>query len=654
MISITDGELLLGGKPIFSNLSWRIDRGKRIGLVGPNGAGKTSLLRVLAGEYPLEKGIVEKSRGLRIGYLPQDCAELPRQRVGEILWQAFEPLNAMEREIHTLLDTIQTAENGSPAHDKALHRYAELQEEFHQRGGYQRESEAKKIMLGLGFQHADWDRPAAEFSGGWRMRILLARLLLEKSDILLLDEPTNHLDPESLAWFEQYLLGTESGLVIVSHDRYFLDRIVTQIAEIERGRFRLYPGHYSQYRIQKQAIREQLMAQKQHQDREIAHLERFIERFKAKNTKASQAQSRIKRLEKIERIEIETEAKTVTIPLPPTPRSGREVLMLDRLGHCYGEVRALHPFSAVIHRGGRVAVWGPNGAGKTTLLSLMAKILEPTEGSVQWGYNTHIAYFSQHHAELQDSQQSVLEELSAVAPAEMQARLRDVLAAFLFQGDDVFKPVSVLSGGEKSRLALAKLLVRPVNVLIMDEPLNHLDIATVETLEETLKTFAGTIVFVSHDRFFADRLATQIWEMQAGRVTIFQGNFQDYDYAKRLQVSAAPAAPPPAGQGTGDPPSSTREQRKEQRRREAEARNHLNALRRKQEKECAAIEEKIHAAEAEIQALETQLSSGEFVRDENKMAELSRRYKQAIKLRDRLYEKWEELVDALECGVQGG
>ena len=339
MISITDGELLLGGKPIFSNLSWRIDRGKRIGLVGPNGAGKTSLLRVLAGEYALEKGSVEKSRNLTVGYLPQDSTELPRQRVGEILWRAFESLNAMEREMNHLLQTIQSTENGSPAHDKALHRYAEIQEEFHQRGGYQRESDAKKIMLGLGFQHEDWDRPAAEFSGGWRMRILLARLLLEKSDILLLDEPTNHLDPESLAWFEQHLLGTASGLILVSHDRYFLDRTVTQIAEIERGRFRLYPGNYSQYRIQKQALREQLLAQKQHQDREIAHLERFIERFKAKNTKASQAQSRIKRLEKIERIEIETDSKTIAIPLPPTPRGGKEVLALDRLGHCYSTVR---------------------------------------------------------------------------------------------------------------------------------------------------------------------------------------------------------------------------------------------------------------------------------------------------------------------------
>ncbi|MGC9330197.1 MAG: ABC-F family ATP-binding cassette domain-containing protein, partial [Candidatus Hinthialibacter sp.] len=349
-------------------------------------------------------------------------------------------------------------------------------------------------------------------------RILLANLLLQNPDILLLDEPTNHLDPPSLAWFEEYLLGSRSGVVIVSHDRYFLNRTVKEIAEIDQGRFQLYRGNYTDYKRQRDALREQLLAQQRSQEKEIAHLQSYVDRFRARKDKAAQAQSRLKRLEKIDRIEIQGDGPTVSIPMPETPRSGKEVLILENVGHCYGEVRALKPFSAVVYRGDRIAVWGPNGAGKSTLLSLMAQVITPSEGGVKWGYNTHVAYFSQHQAELQTSQKSVLDELSSVAPAEMQSCLRDVLAPFLFRGDDVFKPVSVLSGGEKSRLALAQLLIRPVNVLIMDEPLNHLDIDTVETLEETLRGFSGTLIFVSHDRYFADRLATHVWEMNAGAV----------------------------------------------------------------------------------------------------------------------------------------
>lgn len=644
MIGITDGTLQFGGRTLFSGVSWRIDIGKRIGLVGPNGSGKTTLLRVLTGENSLDGGTVETSKNLRIGYLPQDSAEIPKMRVREVLWQAFEPLNEMEREMEALLDTIHHTPDHSPDHEKALHRYSEMQEQFQERGGYQRESDALKVLLGLGFRHEDWERPVSEFSGGWRMRILLARLLLAQPDILLLDEPTNHLDPPSLAWFEQYILGNPAGMVIVSHDRYFLNRVVTEIAEIEQGRFRLYKGNYSEYKRQKEVIREQLLAQQRNQDREIAHLESFIERFRAKNTKASQAQSRMKRLEKIDRVEIAGDGPTVSIPMPETPRSGKEVLILENLGHCYGELRALRPITTTVYRGDRIAVWGPNGAGKSTLLSLMAQTLEPSEGSVKWGYNTCIAYFSQHQAELQESNKSVIDELSAVAPAEMQSRLRDVLAPFLFRGDDVFKPVSVLSGGEKSRLALAKLLARPVNVLIMDEPLNHLDINTVETLEETLRIFSGTLIFVSHDRYFADRLATHVWEMEAGRLECFPGTFQQFDYAKQQrQLSKETSAQ--------NLPSSQddRESRKDQKRREAEERNKRNALKREQEKRLKAVETEIHEIEGEIEQIEERMASGELARKPSEMAKESKRYKVLLKTKDKLYEQWEKEVERLEA-----
>lgn len=643
MIGIIDGKLQFGGRVIFAGLSWRIDIGRRIGLVGPNGAGKTTLLRILNGETTLDDGSREMSNNLRIGYLPQESAEIPRMLVRELLWQAFEPLNAMEREMNALLDDVHHIPGDSPEHHKTLHRYSELQERFQEEGGYQRESDALKVLLGLGFQHEDWERPISEFSGGWRMRILLAKLLLEKPDILLLDEPTNHLDPPSLAWFEQYILAAPAGMVIVSHDRYFLDRVVGEVAEIEQGRFRVYKGNYSEYRRQKELIREQLLAQQRNQDREIAHLESFIERFRAKNTKASQAQSRVKRLEKIERIEIAGNGPAVSIPMPETPRSGKEVLILEEMGHCYGTVRALHPFTATVFRGDRIAVWGPNGAGKSTLLSLMAQAMEPTEGIVRWGYNTHVAYFSQHQAELQESNRSAIDELSAVAPAEMQPRLRDVLAPFLFRGDDVFKPVSVLSGGEKSRLALAKLLARPVNVLIMDEPLNHLDINTVETLEETLRNFSGTLIFVSHDRYFADRLATHVWEVEAGRIECFPGTFQQFDYARQQRQQAENVAVLTQSQ---DIPN--RDTRKEQKRREAEERNRRNAQKREREKTLKNVESQIHEIEAEIGLLEKRLASGELARNPSEMAKESKRYKSLLKTKDNLYEQWEKEIGKLE------
>ncbi len=648
MINIQNGQLRLGGNVIFSDLSWRIDIGKRIGLVGPNGAGKTSILKVLLGEYPLEEGRLESSKNLKIGYLPQDSAELPNKKVSETVWDSFEPLNRMEREIHELLQVIQTTSPDTAEHNKALQRYGVLQEEFQENGGYSRESEAKKVLIGLGFDHADWDRPVNEFSGGWRMRILLTKLLLEKPDILLLDEPTNHLDPDSLAWFEQYLMNSEAGLVIVSHDRYFLDRVVTEIAEIELKTFRIFKGNYSKYRKQKEELQEQLIAQKKNQDKEIAHLEAFVERFRAKNTKATQAQSRIKRLEKIERIEIESDPDSITIPLPEIPRSGKEVLKLDGVGHTYGDIRALYPMTAGIYRGDRIAVWGPNGAGKSTLLSLMAKEFEPTEGTVHWGYNTHTAYFSQHRADLLTSQQTAFDELSSVATSDMQSRLRDVLGAFLFKGEDVFKKVSVLSGGEKSRLALAKLLVKSVNVLIMDEPLNHLDISTTEKLEETLRNFKGTIVFVSHDRFFVDRLATMVWEMNNGRLKIYKGNFSDYEYAKQFLQESNAENTSQIDSNSADSQSSTRRQRKEQKRLEAEERNRLNARKRDKERKCEKIENEINSLDEEIQSIEAKLVSGELIHSPTEMSKTNKRYKSLLKTKEKLYAEWEKILDSLE------
>ncbi|MGI6457009.1 MAG: ribosomal protection-like ABC-F family protein [bacterium] len=649
MLAIVNGELRLGGKVIFSGLNWRVDTQDRVGLVGPNGAGKTSILRVLTGEYALESGSVESSKNQSIGYLPQESSDLPQCTIGEEFWKAFETLNRMEEELNLLLHQVEQIPADSPEHQKTLERYGHLQEEFQEKGGYARESEARKVLIGLGFKNDDWDRPLQEFSGGWRMRVFLGKLLLQKPDILLLDEPTNHLDPDALAWFESYLNTMNSGLVIVSHDRFFLDRMVKRIVEIENKRFETYVGNYSEYKRQKEIRREQLLAQRRNQEREIAHLQEFVDRFKAKATKAAQAQSRIKRIEKIDLVEIEESSKKVSIPMPETPRSGNEVLHLEQVGHCYGSFRALYPFTTTIIRGDRVGVWGPNGAGKSTLLSIMAGEFAPSEGHLRWGHNTHVAYFSQHHAELQTSSNNVLDELSSVAPAEMQTRLRDVLGAFLFSGDDVLKNVSVLSGGEKSRLALAKLLIRPVNVFILDEPLNHLDISTIEILEETLQRFSGTIIFVSHDRYFIDRLANQVWEMREGRTSIYPGTFQDFEYMKQLQAETQPSADTGKSSVPEEETSSTsREARKEQKRREAEERNKLSKVKRAQEQKCQEVESKIHEVETEIDEIEALMSSPDYAnRNGEEMARINKRYKELLTEKDRLYVQWEEMVDQL-------
>jgi len=594
---------------------------------------------------------LECSKNLRVGYLPQDGVELPEKNVHEVLWDAFDELNQMETSMQACMKVVESTNTNDPEHERSLARYGVLQEEFQSRGGYSRESDAKKVLIGLGFEHSDWDRPVREFSGGWRMRVVLAKLLLQRPDIYLLDEPTNHLDGDSLAWFESYLNSTQAGMVVVSHDRYFLDRVVSAIGEIENRRFTLYPGTYSKYKVMKEERREQLLAERKKQEREIAHLQSFVDKNRADKRKAAQAQSRIKRIAKIELVEIETRGKTISIPLPETPRSGKEVLCLDSLAHNYDGLQALHPVTLNVYRGDRIAVWGANGAGKSTLLSLIAKRFEPTQGSVEWGYNTHVGYFSQHQAEMQNSTRSVIDELEAYAPVEMQSRLRDMLGAFLFSGDDVFKKVSVLSGGEKSRLAMATLLIRPLNVLIMDEPLNHLDIDTVESLERTLRDFGGTLIFVSHDRFFVDRLATQVWEMARGHLRVYLGNFKDYEYAKQLleeqyqdNGSSSPDrigdAANNAGEGNGN---LTRQQRKELKRKEAEDRNKSRAIQREKEKKCESLEAEILAVEQEMD----KMAAGDFIRVPTEMAKASKRYKTLQKNKEKLYKQWEKQMEAM-------
>ncbi|MGH7263918.1 MAG: ABC-F family ATP-binding cassette domain-containing protein, partial [Candidatus Rokuibacteriota bacterium] len=512
-----------GGQALFRGLDWRIGARERVGLVGPNGAGKTTLCRIVAGLEAPDEGQVVRERGATIGYLPQEVAA---SQAGSVLAEAlsgFEDVWALERE----LDATAAALGSAPT-DELTARYGELQHRFEALGGYRLETEARTILGGLGFRPADLGRPLGEFSGGWRMRAALARLLLLRPSVLLLDEPTNHLDLASLAWLESHLAAYDGTLVVVAHDRYFLNRMVTAIAELDPGGITRYPGDYDGYLVEREARQALREAQARNQAKRVAEIERFIERFRYKATKARQVQSRIKMLERVERIQLEGPARTIRLAFPEPPRTGRLVATLRDVHKAYGHHAVYAGVDLDVERGDRVALVGANGAGKSTLLRILAGVLPYDRGQRTLGAHVTVHYYAQHQLDALHPDWTVLEELQGVAPDDGQTRLRTLLGAFLFSGDAVEKKVAVLSGGEKARLALAKMLAQPAALLCLDEPTNHLDLASRERVEEALAAFGGTIVFISHDRYFINRIATRVVEVADGRLTVFLGHYDDY------------------------------------------------------------------------------------------------------------------------------
>ncbi|HKZ04357.1 MAG TPA: ABC-F family ATP-binding cassette domain-containing protein, partial [Methylomirabilota bacterium] len=523
-----------GGQTLLRDCSWRVGRGERIGLVGPNGAGKTTLCRVLAGVEEPDTGRVHLDSGVSVGYLPQEVAGgLSRTVLAEAL-SGFDEVWELEAELERLAEAM-----AQPEADPTLtERYGEVQHRFEARGGYRLEAAAKMILGGLGFPPTTLHRSLTEFSGGWRMRAALARLLLLRPDLLLLDEPTNHLDLESLGWLESFLGSYDGTVVIVSHDRYFLNRMVTSIADVTGGGVEVYPGDYDQYLVEREARRALTEARARNQAKRIEEIERFIERFRYKASKARQVQSRIKMLEKVERIEVEGAARHIHFKFPQPPRTGRVVERLAGVRKAYGDNVVYAGVDFTAERGERIALVGVNGAGKSTLLKMLAGVLAVDAGERTLGAHVDVHYYAQHQLDALDPARTVLEEIEAVAPEATHTRLRTILGSFLFSGDAVDKRVAVLSGGEKARLALAKMLVRPAALLCMDEPTNHLDLASKEVLEEALGTFTGTIVFISHDRYFINRIATRVVEVDRGQLT-------DYLAAKAGNRAAAPPAPAP-------------------------------------------------------------------------------------------------------------
>src|SRR5262245_26150620 len=540
MIQLSAAGKRFGPKVLFQELDWLVTPQARVGLVGANGTGKTTLLKMLAGQESLDYGTSNRQRGMRCGYLPQDGLSLSGRTVFAECLSVFDEVHQMQREMEELAHRMAEVDHEGAEYQQIADRFHHLQAEIHARDAYSIEAEVGVVLNGLGFKKEDWERRTEEFSGGWQMRIALGKLLLEKPNLLLLDEPTNHLDLETRNWLEQYLADYPHAYVLISHDRYFLDVTVKKIAEIWNKKVWFYPGNYEKYLAQKTQRREQLEAAYQNQQAKVEQLQAFINRFRYQATKAKQVQSRIKELERMEKIEIPPEEKTIHFSFPQPQASGRLVAEAKDLGKSYGPKLVFSKANFVIERGDRIALVGVNGAGKSTLIKLLANLETPTAGEIKLGHNVEVDYFAQDQYKALDPQARLLDDLFTVAPRSTQTELRSLLGCFLFSEDDVFKNVGVLSGGERNRYALARMLLHPSNFLLLDEPTNHLDLRAKDVLLESLQKFTGTVVFVSHDRYFIDKLATRVFEIGEGRIEVFPGNYEDYLWRKQGQPGVAP------------------------------------------------------------------------------------------------------------------
>ena len=532
MLQLSGAGKRYGQKLLFEDVNWLITPNERTGLVGGNGTGKSTLLKILAGMESLDYGQRTHVRGMTLGYLPQDGLALSGRSVFEECLSVFDELRDMEKESEALTHILSDADPKSKEYAAAADRYSEIADHLHVHDIYTLDAQVGAVLGGLGFSKEDWERRTEEFSGGWQMRIALAKLLLQKPSLLLLDEPTNHLDLESRNWLEDYLHNYENAFILISHDRYFLDVTVNKTVEVWNKRMHVYHGNYEKYLTLKEERRTQIMAAYKNQRDRIEALEAFINRFRAQATKAKQVQSRIKELEKIERIEVPEEEATIHFKFPQPPASGRTVIEVTNLTKHYGEKRVLDDVSFTIERGDRIALVGANGAGKSTMIRMLSALEEPTRGTIRLGHNVLADYFAQDQYKVLDGNAEMLDDITGSNPKVDVVTLRSLLGCFMFTGDDVFKKLGVLSGGERNRYAMAKMLVSPANFLLLDEPTNHLDLRAKDVLLDAIREFSGTVIFVSHDRYFIDGLATRVFEVEDRRVHIYPGNYEDYLFRK--------------------------------------------------------------------------------------------------------------------------
>ncbi len=635
MVQITNLCKDFAARPIFSSVNWRVGKRDRIGLVGENGTGKSTLLKILAGQVEPSSGTVRMAKGRTAGYLPQEGVTVAGRTLFNEVMASLSELADMEREMAAITLSLEAGPN-----DALLERLGELQEEFGARGGYSRESLVGNVLSGLGFVPGDWHKECGAFSGGWQMRIALAKLLLRKPDILLLDEPTNHLDVEARNWLEDYLSEYPFSVILVSHDRFFMDRVCRRITEVWNMTLTDYPCIYSRYLVERDERVSRLREEKRRQDEEIAKMEDFISRFRYKADKAALVQSRIKQLEKIERILIPPERKRIRFTFPEPPRSGRVVLELDEVTKSYGDLVVLDNVSLLIEKGERVCLVGHNGAGKSTLMRVLAGD-SFQKGERGLGANVIHDYYAQEQPSSLDPGRTVYEEILADSPYDRVPALRDILACFLFSGDDIHKKVAVLSGGEKSRLALAKMLLRPANLLLLDEPTNHLDLFSKDVLLDALRAFPGTVVFVSHDRYFMNELATRVVEVKEGAIHSFPGNYEEY-----LQRSAANAGVTgEGGRGPGGVTKTAGDPARDARKRERMLSREDEKKRLREEKarmkRLAELEARILESEELLVNLERDMGDPDYFRDADRAREGAKEHAALTALIAGLYQEWE-------------
>ena len=642
MLHIDNITLFFGERPLFDSITAMINPGERIGLVGPNGAGKSTLLKLIAGIQQADSGSIKMSNQATIGYLPQDGVDPdPKLTVFEEVEQVFKEVLTLRDRQAEVQKQLEGLDPKSDEHHQAIEEFGQIQHQLENRGAYSIKADIIRVLKGLGFSEKDLARPTTEFSGGWLMRVALAKLLLMNPTYLLLDEPTNHLDIESLQWIEQFLLQFEGAVILVSHDRSFLNIVTTRTLALQNGDLFDYSGNYSFYEKKYAEELEMLKKQYENQQKEIKQTQDFIDRFRAKATKAKQVQSRIKQLEKLERITFEEDNSEISFRFPPPERSGQVVLTLENLVKKYGDLTVFGGVNYEVERGDKIAVVGPNGAGKSTLIRILAGIEPVTGGKREVGYNVTPGYFAQHQADELNPQNTALDEMRLAGSRESETRLRTILGCFLFIGDDVFKKVKVLSGGEKSRLALAKMLLNPGNFLIFDEPTNHLDMQSKNILQQALQQFEGTLMIVSHDRDFLDPIVDKTLEVQPGRLKTWLGNVSYYLDKKREETNGE------SKPEVTNSPSDSRS-RKEQRRAEAEKRNALSKKIKPLKKRLAEIESEIEKGEQRKAEIEKLMSVESFYDDADLVKKSSMEYESIKSNLADLLNKWEEVAGRIE------